>query len=64
MDVSNFINSVATGNAIGAKESLNDLLSTRAFEALDAKKTELAQSLFTGKEGEVQDTEETETEAE
>jgi thymidine phosphorylase len=64
MDVSNFINSVATGNAIEAKESLNDLHSARAFEALDGKKTELAQSLFTGKEVEVQDTEETETEAE
>jgi hypothetical protein len=63
MDVSNFINNVASGNAMNAKESLNDLLSARAFEALDAKKTELAQSLFTDKE-EVQDTEETETEAE
>jgi hypothetical protein len=61
MDVSNFINNVASGNAIDAKESLNDLLSARAFEALDVKKTELAQSLFTDKE-EVQDTEETETE--
>ena len=63
MDVSNFINSVASGNAIEAKESLNDLLSARAFEALDAKKTELAQSLFTDKE-EVQNTEEPETEVE
>ena len=63
MDVSNFINNVASGNAIDAKESLNDLLSARAFEALDAKKTELAQSLFTDKE-EVQDTKETETEVE
>ena len=63
MDVSNFINSVASGNAIEAKESLNDLLSARAFEALDAKKTELAQSLFTDKK-EVQNTEEPETEVE
>ena len=63
MDVTNFINSVASGNAIEAKESLNDLLSARAFEALDAKKTELAQSLFTDKE-EVENTEESETEVE
>lgn len=62
MDVSNFIDNVTSGNAVAAKESLNDLLSARAFEALDAKKTELAQSLFTGKEVEVQETEETETE--
>ncbi len=60
MDVSNFINSVASGNAVEAKESLNDLLSARAFEALDAKKQEIAQSLFADKEEvEVQDTEET-----
>ncbi len=64
MDVSTFINNVASGNALGAKESLNDLLSAKAFEALDIKKTELAQSLFTGKEMEVQDTEESETEVE
>jgi hypothetical protein len=63
MDVSNFINSVASGNAVEAKESLNDLLSARAFEALDARKQELAQSIFTGEEEpEVQDTEETATE--
>ena len=59
MDVKNFIDSVASGNAVGAKESLNDLLSTRAFEAIDAKKIELAQSLFADNEVEVQDTEET-----
>jgi thymidine phosphorylase len=50
---------VATGNAVEAKDVLNDLLSARAFESLDARKTELAQSLFTGKEEsvEVQDSE-------
>jgi hypothetical protein len=48
MDVSKFIDSVATGNAVEAKDVLNDLLSARAFESLDARKTELAQSLFTG----------------
>ena len=63
MEVSNFINNIASGNAIEAKESLNDLLSARAFEALDARKQELAQSIFTGEEEpEVQDTEETATE--
>ena len=38
MDVQNFINSVATGNAIEAKQNLNDLLSARAFDALESKK--------------------------
>ena len=50
MEVSNFINSVATGNAVEAKEALNDLLSARAFEALDVKKQEIAQSLFADSE--------------
>lgn len=56
MEVSNFIDSLAAGNAAQAKESLNDLLSARAFEALDAKKTEIAQSLFAN--GEQETTEE------
>ena len=64
MSTSEFIDELALGNASTAKDILNDMLSARAFEALDTKKTELAQSLFTGKEVEVQDTEETETEAE
>jgi len=55
MDVSNFINSVATGNAIEAKESLNDLLSARAFEALDVRKQELGATLFGGQVEEQQD---------
>jgi thymidine phosphorylase len=59
MDVKNFIDSVASGNAVEAKESLNDLLSSRAFEAIDAKKVELAQSLFADNEVETQDTEAT-----
>lgn len=50
MEVSNFINSVAAGNAVEAKEALNDLLSARAFEALDVKKQEIAQSLFADSE--------------
>jgi len=61
MDVSKFIDSVASGNAIEAKDVLNDLLSSRAFESLDARKQELASALFTGKEEiDVQGTEESE----
>jgi len=66
MDTQTFINQVAAGDAVGAKDLLNDLLAAKAFEALDAKKIEMAQTLFTGKEEttepEVQDTEETTTE--
>ena len=62
MDTQTFINQVAAGDAVGAKDLLNDLLSNKAFEALDAKKIEMSQSIFSGEEPEVQDTEETETE--
>ncbi len=57
MDVQDFINSVATGNAAEAKNSLNDLLSARAFEALETKKIEIAQNLFNGKQESEVDTE-------
>jgi hypothetical protein len=67
MDTQNFINQVATGDAAGAKETLNDLLSSRAFDILDAKKIELAQALYSGEENldvEVQDTADTPVEEE
>jgi len=50
MDAKTVIDSVASGKALEAKESLNSLLSARAFEALDAKKIELAQALFSTKD--------------
>lgn len=50
MDTQTFINKVAAGEAAEAKETLNDLLSSRAFESLDAKKVELARSIFNGQE--------------
>ena len=59
MDVQDFINSVATGNSSEAKETLTDLLSSRAFDALSSRKIEIAQTLFNGgqdQESEDQDT--------
>ena len=68
MDTQTFIDKVATGDAVGAQEILNDLLSSRAFEALDAKKIELAQTIFNGQSEEetveVQDTTDTPVEQE
>ena len=60
METSQFIDQLSAGNSAEAKDTLNNLLSARAFESLDAKKMELAKSIFTGKEDsvEVQDTEE------
>jgi hypothetical protein len=46
METKNFINSVSIGNALEAKDALTDMLSTRAFEALNARKIDIAQTLF------------------
>jgi hypothetical protein len=37
MQTSQFIEELTSGNASVAKDILNDMLSTRAFESLDAK---------------------------
>lgn len=55
MDTQTFIDRVAAGNAVEAQQVLNDLLSARAFEALDAKKVELAQTIFNGQSEEQTD---------
>ena len=65
MNTQTFIDNVAAGNAAQSKEILNDLLASRAFDALETKKIDLSRNLFTGREEpvvEVQDTADTETE--
>jgi hypothetical protein len=66
MTAETFINQLASGQASDAKETLADLLSARAFEALDARKQELANALFNGQEDtvEVQNTADTPIEQE
>ena len=54
MTAETFINQLASGQASDAKETLADLLSARAFEALDARKQELANALFNGQENTVE----------
>jgi hypothetical protein len=48
MSTSIFIEQLAAGQAADAKETLSNLLSARAFEALDTRKQELASTLFGG----------------
>jgi hypothetical protein len=62
MSISQFIDDVVAGNASSAKENLNNLLSSRAFENIDAQKKQVAGTIFGGntEQIEVQDTEETE----
>jgi hypothetical protein len=50
MQTSQFIEELTSGNASVAKDILNDMLSTRAFESLEAKKIELARNIFNGSE--------------
>lgn len=61
MDTQTFIQQVAAGDAAVAKETLNDLLSSRAFEALDAKKVEIAKTIYGGQEEETVEAETEET---
>ena len=63
MSTSIFIEQLAAGQASDAKETLSNLLSARAFEALDTRKQELASTLFGGQVAATQEQEEqTETE--
>jgi hypothetical protein len=57
MDTIDFINNVSVGNASEAKDILTDMLSTRAFDALNARKIDIAQTLFNDKEEQEDDTE-------
>ena len=58
MQTSQFIEELASGNASGAKDILNDMLSTKAFEALEGRKIEIAQNIFNGSVSEEYDQEE------
>ena len=51
-EVRNFIELVASGDNGQAKDAISELLSTRAFDTLDAKKQEMASALFNGKPAE------------
>lgn len=45
-----FIDELAAGNSSVARDMLNDMLSARAFEALESRKVELAKGIFNGSE--------------
>jgi hypothetical protein len=65
MDIKDFLNHTAAGNAVKAQEILNDILSNKAFESLDQKKSQIAKTLYaTEDEVEVQDTADTAVEDE
>ena len=49
-DVVDFVNQIAAAQSADAKDTLNNILSQKAMEALDGKKQEIASSLFNGVE--------------
>lgn len=48
MNTRQFIDQLASGDSAEAKETLENLLSAKSFEALDAYKKQIASSIFTG----------------
>jgi hypothetical protein len=61
-NINNFINSVAAGDNVTAKEELEELLSSKAFDALQVRKQEIASTLFGGEQEEEHSEEEIESE--
>jgi hypothetical protein len=50
-----FIDQLAAGESSSAKETLENLISTKAFEALDGYKKEISSSIFGGKQEETEE---------
>jgi hypothetical protein len=57
MDIRNFIDLVGAGQNAEAKDALDEILSGKAFEALEGRKQEIASSLYATQEPEVSDEE-------
>ena len=62
MSTRDFIDQVIKGQGSKAQETLNDVLSNRAFDAIEQRKQEIASTLFGGVE--INNEQSTETEAE
>ena len=63
MNIQDIINNIAAGDNVAAKESIENVLSAKAFDALQDRKQEMAATIFGGKEQEseeVSDNEENE----
>jgi len=61
-NINNFINSIAAGDNVTAKEELEELLSSKAFDALQSRKQDIASTLFGGEQEEEYSEEEIESE--
>jgi hypothetical protein len=52
MNINDIINNIAAGDNVAAKESIENVLSAKAFDALQGRKQEIASALFGGQEAE------------
>jgi len=64
MDIQDIINSIAAGENLDAKEGLENVLSTKAFDALQDRKQEIASALYAGQDETSEDDAESEEENE
>jgi hypothetical protein len=55
MDIQDIINNIAAGENVAAKESIENALSAKAFDALQGRKQEIASTLFGGQNQESQE---------
>jgi hypothetical protein len=58
MNTRQFIDQLSSGEASSAKNTLDDVLSARAFEALDNYKKEISANIFGGEKQEITQNEE------
>ncbi len=52
MTIQDVINNIAAGDSAAAKEGIENVLSAKAFDALQGRKQEIAATLFGGQEQE------------
>jgi hypothetical protein len=64
MDIQDIINNIAAGENLDAKEGLENVLSTKAFDALQNRKQEIASALYAGQDETSEDDAETEEDEE
>jgi hypothetical protein len=50
MELKDIVNNIAAGDSAAAKEGIENVLSAKAFDALQDRKQEMATTLFGGKE--------------
>ena len=55
MNIQDIINNVAAGDSVAAKESIENVLSAKAFNALQGRKQEIASTLFGGQNQEAEE---------